>query len=214
MHLKKLMLAGGIPVALVGLCICCSDNGPDGGGVCGKWCGAYAQGWDDCLEDMGCTIDDMAEFQNDCYSECKDVLQDLDLTERQEAVACLECVGYEAGPSPSCDDWMEAGQDCAEECYQDGAIEFSEDLDLEPDITCNDTDIDIDSDIDTDIDMDIDVDTDTDTDVDTDTDTGAFTPCDGYLGSDECCSNEDPCGWADDGFCDCGGHCFWDAADC
>mgnify|MGYP006291753037 CR=1 FL=1 len=41
--------------------------------------------------------------------------------------------------------------------------------------------------------------------------------CPGYepgSGDDYCCQVDDPCGWADDGFCDCGGACFWDGADC
>jgi len=40
-------------------------------------------------------------------------------------------------------------------------------------------------------------------------------PCPGYSGWDvECCTVGDPCGWADDGFCDCDGTCPWDEADC
>lgn len=49
---------------------------------------------------------------------------------------------------------------------------------------------------------------------DTDADAGAE-PCPGYQGFDvECCTMDDPCGWADDGFCDCDGACPWDEADC
>lgn len=29
-----------------------------------------------------------------------------------------------------------------------------------------------------------------------------------------CCADGDPCDWANDGFCDCGGSFDWDAADC
>ncbi|MFO8072062.1 MAG: hypothetical protein R6V85_09330 [Polyangia bacterium] len=51
-----------------------------------------------------------------------------------------------------------------------------------------------------------------------DTDTGSDPDggpayCEGYQGDDPCCIPDDPCGWADDGYCDCEG-CDWDAADC
>jgi hypothetical protein len=49
---------------------------------------------------------------------------------------------------------------------------------------------------------------------DTDPDAGSE-PCPGYEGFDvDCCLLDDPCGWADDGYCDCDGTCDWDAADC
>ncbi len=35
---------------------------------------------------------------------------------------------------------------------------------------------------------------------------------DGSSGS--CCAADDPCDWANDGFCDCSGSFSWDAADC
>ncbi|MBN2342996.1 MAG: hypothetical protein JXX29_13080 [Deltaproteobacteria bacterium] len=41
--------------------------------------------------------------------------------------------------------------------------------------------------------------------------------CVGYeMGSDEdvCCQTNDPCDWASDSWCDCGGTCTWDTADC
>ena len=37
---------------------------------------------------------------------------------------------------------------------------------------------------------------------------------DGFGGSDSCCSTGDPCDWANDGVCDCGGTYGWDANDC
>ena len=33
-------------------------------------------------------------------------------------------------------------------------------------------------------------------------------------GSTTCCFTNDPCNWAGDSYCDCGGGCTWDAADC
>jgi hypothetical protein len=37
----------------------------------------------------------------------------------------------------------------------------------------------------------------------------------GHVGSNaECCTATDPCGWADDGICDCSALYAWDAADC
>jgi hypothetical protein len=30
----------------------------------------------------------------------------------------------------------------------------------------------------------------------------------------ECCADDDPCGWADDGYCDCNGTAAWDSMDC
>lgn len=42
-------------------------------------------------------------------------------------------------------------------------------------------------------------------------------PCPGYVaGSEEdyCCQIDDPCEWALDTACDCGGSCDWDSADC
>lgn len=39
--------------------------------------------------------------------------------------------------------------------------------------------------------------------------------CPGYWDSSSyCCLTDDPCGWADDDFCDCNGTCSWDSADC
>jgi hypothetical protein len=52
----------------------------------------------------------------------------------------------------------------------------------------------------------------TDTGSDTGTDTAAY--CAGYTGTDDCCTDADPCGYAGDGYCDCGGYCAWDATDC
>ncbi len=51
---------------------------------------------------------------------------------------------------------------------------------------------------------------------DTATDPDAGTElCPGYEGYDvECCTLDDPCGWAADGYCDCEGTCDWDAPDC
>ncbi len=42
----------------------------------------------------------------------------------------------------------------------------------------------------------------------------AATWCPGYSGYNTCCYTDDPCGYADDGECDCSGTCDWDAADC
>ena len=38
--------------------------------------------------------------------------------------------------------------------------------------------------------------------------------CPGYEGASECCTTDDPCGWAMDSFCDCSGSCDWDVLDC
>jgi len=38
--------------------------------------------------------------------------------------------------------------------------------------------------------------------------------CPGYTGTDLCCQNDDPCGWADDWYCDCDDTCAWDNWDC
>jgi hypothetical protein len=54
-----------------------------------------------------------------------------------------------------------------------------------------------------------DVDTDTDTDTSTDT-----TYCAGYTGTNDCCTDADPCGYTEDGVCDCDGMCWWDTVDC
>ena len=37
---------------------------------------------------------------------------------------------------------------------------------------------------------------------------------DAYDDDDECCASNDPCDWANDGYCDCEGTQSWDAADC
>ena len=42
-------------------------------------------------------------------------------------------------------------------------------------------------------------------------------PCPGYVAGtddDECCQDHNPCDWAGDNFCDCGGTCGWDTVDC
>jgi len=38
--------------------------------------------------------------------------------------------------------------------------------------------------------------------------------CPGYTGDDLCCTIDDWCMYADDGFCDCDGFCDWDESDC
>jgi len=39
--------------------------------------------------------------------------------------------------------------------------------------------------------------------------------CEGYVGEySGCCVVTDPCGWADDGICQCEWACDWDVADC
>jgi hypothetical protein len=38
--------------------------------------------------------------------------------------------------------------------------------------------------------------------------------CPGYTGSSSCCMVDDPCDWADDGYCDCDDTCSWDWYDC
>lgn len=38
--------------------------------------------------------------------------------------------------------------------------------------------------------------------------------CQGYKGSSGCCAPHNPCSWADDGACQCGGYCEWEAGDC
>ena len=47
-----------------------------------------------------------------------------------------------------------------------------------------------------------------------DGDTGGLNFCPGYTGSNSCCTVNDPCWWAYDGTCDCGGFCSWDVYDC
>ncbi len=45
-------------------------------------------------------------------------------------------------------------------------------------------------------------------------DCGECTFCTGYTGTSTCCQEGDPCGYADDWYCDCDGTCSWDAYDC
>ena len=52
-----------------------------------------------------------------------------------------------------------------------------------------------------------------DTDVDSDVDTD-YDYCEGYTGSNSCCTVENTCGWEEDSICDCDGWCEWDYVDC
>lgn len=44
--------------------------------------------------------------------------------------------------------------------------------------------------------------------------TGTSDFCTGYVGTDSCCTNGDPCRKAGNGSCECSGFCSWDQADC
>lgn len=45
-----------------------------------------------------------------------------------------------------------------------------------------------------------------------DADVGEF--CPDYPGDNICCTPDDWCMYADDGFCDCDGYCDWEVSDC
>lgn len=44
-------------------------------------------------------------------------------------------------------------------------------------------------------------------------DCGVCVPCAGYTGTKLCCSESNPCGYDNDGYCDCEGFCSWETAE-
>ena len=139
MRYQWVIPAAGLLLALTGVGGC-SDDGSSSARLCGNWCDMFIEGYGDCVEDVGCWIEDVNDFEDDCVAECVEGLDDLDADDRKEAVDCLNCHLDEAGDSPDCDDYEYAEQECGSECNNDGAETYWDKWNPDLDTGCNDTD--------------------------------------------------------------------------
>ena len=153
-----------------------------------------------------------------CESECTDTINGIDdSNEKDDVEDCVECAEDRIDND---DDWLfgtmevEVAASCDAVCYYD--VDDMDVGDQHPwSRFWNDFLTDFDEHFSYDYtggDSDSDADGDSDSDSDSDSDTDDY--CTGYEGEDSCCMNSDPCGYADDEYCDCEGLCAWDYTDC
>jgi hypothetical protein len=107
----------------------CKDD--EGKSTCDKFCEAGVPGDFDCYDEFyGCEIDNEDDYIRECKEECNDALGELSGDEKQEFTECVNCVWDEAGgASPDCDDYLDAREDCEDECDEDGVEEFYDEFD-------------------------------------------------------------------------------------
>jgi hypothetical protein len=122
--------------------VSCSEEEDETESACRGQCKGSINEYDDCMQEYyGCEIEDKEGYIDECVSECKQALNNIDSGDKKDVIKCFNCMIDEVGSDPDCGDVYDALEgDCEEVCEEDGLDEYYEEFDTveipEEDIDC------------------------------------------------------------------------------